>query len=412
MALHRVLIISYCFPPFGTVDAQRIVKFVKYLPHFNWQAVILTARFAYRNPFDFSYLQDIPKGTRIYRVFNPEPTSLFPWRLKSLLDEALMIPDDKILWLPFAIKTALKIIRDERIEVIFATGSPWTVLLIGQRLKNLSGIPLVVDLRDPWTQNINRVWRSQIRYEKETQVESQVLKNADHIITVSEPIREMLIEKYPFTEDKVTVIFNGYDEEDFKDVDRNYQNQKMVISNHGSYYGEKPFRNFLLALRQITLERPELEEKIEVRFIGNQRWRTIKRTVRELRLSSVVKLTGYVEHAQNIRCLLSSDLLIIIRPQSYAYSAKIFEYLASGKPILALAPTNGVVAELIKKANAGLAVEPDDIRAIKQGILHFYKLWEKGQTASAFNWNIIRQFERKRLTQRLAHILDRIAGIK
>lgn len=414
--MKKVLVIAYYFPPCGDVAAQRAVKFVKYLPKFGWQPVVLTARFLYRSPHDPSYLRDIPKGVAVHKVFNPEPTALLPWRIKSFLDDLFLVPDDKIFWLPFAVRAGLKIIKREGVNVIFATGNPWTALLVGQRLKELAKIPLVVDLRDPWTQNINRSWHDEARYKREVQLESQVLRVADHIITVSEPIKEMLTNAYPFVAGRISVIMNGYDSEDFAKGyqtfdSQNAQREKMLITNHGSFYGYELLEAFLKALQEIFREKPELKEKIEVRFIGGWGHKVIKRLIAQLDLKSNVKVMKYVEHSQNIRYLIDSDLLLLlIRPQKYAYSAKIFEYLASGKPILALVPPDGVAAELIRQTNSGLVIEPEDIQAIRQGILHFYALWEQGSLLPAVNWDIVQQFERSRLTQQLAQILDKVVS--
>lgn len=407
--------IAYYFPPCGDVAAQRAVKFVKYLPKFGWQPVVLTARFLYRTPHDPSYLRDIPMGVAVHKVFNPAPTVLLPWRIKSFLDELFLIPDDKILWLPFAVRAGLKIIKREGVDVIFATGNPWTALLVGQRLKELAKTPLVVDLRDPWTQNVNWLWRDEARYKREVQLESQVLGIADHIITVTEPIKEMLMNAYPFAAGKISVITNGYDGEDFAKGHQalsaqNRQRQKMIITNHGSFYGYELLEAFLQALQGIFREKPELKEKIELRFIGGWGHKVIKRLIAQLDLKSNVKVMKYVEHSQNIRYLIDSDLLLLIRPQKYAYSAKIFEYLASGKPILALVPPDGVAAELIRQTNSGLVIEPDDIQAIKQGILHFYELWRQGDLQLTVNWDLIQQFERAKLTQQLAQILDQVVS--
>lgn len=223
------------------------------------------------------------------------------------------------------------------------------------------------------------------------------------------------MKRYPFTVGKITVITNGYDKEDFAKLDQVFQakdrqRQKMLITNHGSFYGDELIKAFLIALQELCKEKPGLKDKIEVKFIGGWGHKMIKNLANQLGLQSIVKVVKYIEHAENIKYLMTSDLLLLIRPQKYAYSAKIFEYLASGKPILALVPTDGVAAALIRQTNSGLVVESENIQAIKQAILHFYELWQQGNLHFNVNWDIIQQFERSRLTQQLAQILDQVTS--
>jgi glycosyltransferase involved in cell wall biosynthesis len=113
-----------------------------------------------------------------------------------------------------------------------------------------------------------------------------------------------------------------------------------------------------------------------------------------------------------VKLLLEADVLLLVihQAQKYALTTKLAEYLASGKPILAIVPPDGASARLIKQTNSGIIVAPEDIQGIKQAILHFYELWKKKSLQIERNWNIVRQFERTQLTQRLIKILDQVAS--
>jgi len=415
--MKKVLFISYYFPPFGGGGVQRAVKFVKYLPKFGWEPIILTAKYRYRQIKDSSYWTDAPQKTKIYRAFNFEPTSFLPWRIKSALDEQFMIPDDKIWWFPFAVKLGIKTINTENIKLIFATGSPWTALLVGTKLKKFTNRPLVIDFRDPWTQNFNRSRNSsQQRYEKERKLERMVLENADYVITVTEPIRQSFVKLYPFVKDKIKVIPNGYDEDDFSTVKKKFDISscnKFIITYIGSFYGRQSPKSFLLALKELMKELPELREKVKVRFIGNI-VRPYRKLINKLGLEDLVSLEGYVEHLESLKYLLESDVLLLVigkgKGDEGVMTGKLFEYLASGKPILALVPVNGVAAELARKSGVSSLVDPEDKEGIKKEVLKLYNMHKTKNLILSPNWNIIRGFERKILTNDLAGVFNRVVG--
>jgi glycosyltransferase involved in cell wall biosynthesis len=415
--MKKVLFLSYYFPPDSNVVAQIAAKFFKYFPRWGWEPILLTKRWIYRGTRDFSHEQDVPQSAKKFKALNLEPTNLLPWRLKAPLDELFAVPDDKILWLPFATRKALWLIKNESIDAIFTMAPPWTDLLIGQRLKKLTGIPLVIWLGDPWVDNPYRIYRHQSRYEREVRLEEEVFKSADHIV-LAEYFLEGLIQRYPFIKDKASVIPHGYDAEDFNLAlallkrRNDKMKEKFRIIYTGSFYGEHSPYPFFAGLCEILHECPGIKNSLEVIFVGNMTKEILHKISQDTRLYSVFKYGGVVPHLAAVKLLLEADVLLLVihQAQKYALTTKLAEYLASGKPILAIVPPDGASARLIKQTNSGIIVAPEDIQGIKQAILHFYELWKKKSLQIERNWNIVRQFERTQLTQRLIKILDQVAS--
>lgn len=415
--MKKVLFLSYYFPPDSNVVSRIAAKFSKFLPKYGWTPVLLTKRWIYHGTRDYSYERDIPKNAKKLKIFNFEPTSLLPWRLKAPLDEIFMIPDDKIFWLPSAVRKALQVIKEERVSAILAMAPPWTDLLAGQRLKKLTEIPFVIWLGDPWTDNPYRLYRHRSRYEREVQLEEEVFQSADYII-LAEYFLNSLVQRYPFIRDKASVIPHGYDAEDFGLASALLQQEgdrvkdKFLIVYTGSFYGKHSPYPFLVGLSELLHEHPNMKERLEVRFVGSITKEILHNIGQNSRLSPILKYDGVVPHPISVKRLLEADvLLLVIHPvQKYALTTKLAEYLGSGKPILAVIPPDGIAAELIRQANSGLVIEPENIQAIKQGILHFYELWQQGNLQLTVNWDVIQRFEQARLTQQLAQILDQVTS--
>lgn len=411
--MKKVLFLSYYFPPHGSVVSRIAAKFFKYFPRWGWEPVLLTKQWIYRGTRDSSYERDIPKSAKKFKAYNFEPTSLLPWRLRAPLDELFAIPDDKIFWLPFATREALQVIKKEQVSAIFAMAPPWTDLLIGQRLKELTRIPLVVWLGDPWTDNPYRLYHYRSRYEQEVQLEEGVFRSADYIV-LAEYFLDSLVQRYPFIRDKISVIPHGYDAEDFSLATASLQQKsakvrdKFLIVYTGSFYGKHSPHPFLMGLSELLHEHPNIQERLEVRFVGDMTKEILRKIGQDSRLSLILKYDGVVPHSVSVKYLLEADVLLLVihLAQKYALTTKLAEYLGSGKPILAVVPPDGMAAELIRKTNSGLVVAPEDIQAIKQAILHFYELWRKKRLQCPIDWNIVQQFESVQLTQRLAKVLD------
>ena len=242
-------------------------------------------------------------------------------------------------------------------------------------------------------------------------MELKVFKTADRVVTVTKPFADGFCQKYhEVSRDKFSIITNGYDADDFSSIPSvNRKSHKFTIVHTGSFFALRAPKYFLKALRLLLDEIPSLKEDIEVVFAGRLEARD-ERIIHDLGLEDVVKLMGYISHQEAISLLSNSDviLLILASAESSVYPGKIFEYLAIGKPVLALVPPDGISAGLIRKTKTGVVVNPEDVTTIKNEIRRMYEQYKKRTLAVNPDLSVIRQYERKTLTRDLAVVLNEV----
>ncbi|MGC8898355.1 MAG: glycosyltransferase family 4 protein [Bacteroidota bacterium] len=422
----RVLVIAYYFPPMGLAGVQRTLKFVKYLPERGWEPIVLTITPTGYFAQDFSLLQEVESlGVRIVRTGSIDPTRVFtrgkqspvvvkmprePIRkVLNRLSQVFFIPDNKIGWKHAALRSARKIIAAEKIDLIFATAPPYTDFLIGAKLKQATGLPLVLDYRDAWLDNPYHFYVTPFHRWIHSHLERHVLRSADKIVAINRRIKELLLRRYRFLRyEDVVIIPQGYDPADFHFVETPVPHgSKMRFTYAGTFYEDRSPRYFLLALKNVLDRCPEIRPKIEACFIGNFRAENLK-LVRTLGLTDVVTVLGYKSHKETVQCLVASDVLWLIigegRGKDMMSTGKLFEYIGARKPILGCVP-NGVARSTILESGAGFVTDPYDVKGIENAILQLYGLWEKGDLPAP-RTEFTERYRRDLLTAELARIFE------
>ena len=407
--MKKVLMIAYHYPPLGGGGVFRTLKFTKYLPQFGFQPYVLTVKNPMYITRDPTLLRDIPSEVKVFRTSSFEYRILRAPRLLNIDLKWFYIPDVNTGWLPFAVQAGAKIIKKENIDVIFATFPLATSLLIGFLLKKKTKKPLVIDFRDPWTDSPFTEYPTKLHENIEKKMEETILTQANYVTAAGDSIKQSFIKRYPFIKSKIEVITNGFDPDDFKDLKIQEQTNKFRIGHAGSLYGVRTARPFLIALKELTEEKADLREKLEIIFVGNYGKET-PLLVKNFRLEDFVKLIRYISHKECLELMLNSHTLLLLitakGPRGKGIlTGKLFEYLASRTPILAIAPENGAAANIIKSLKAGTVVSPNNIPLIKQTIFEFYEKWKKGKLAKITN--DITKYDRRFLTQRLAQTLEK-----
>jgi len=449
--MKSVLVISYFFPPLGGVGVQRVLKFVKHLPHFGWQSIVLTLRNPDYKMLDPELLKDIPVQTKIIRTSTIEPSKIYHFivllidkirvslqrrrslgktefydtpkhRLDTKISNFIFIPDNRVGWVPFASLAMLRKRKREKPDMIFSTSPPFSVHLVGLIAKFILKKPWVVDLRDLWVLHPHTKPATKIHHRISKYIEHTVLKSADKVLTVSDPLCEDLRKAYPdIAAEKFEVIPNGYDFDGLEAKRDEKPNKNFSIGHVGSlqmHSGRTPYY-FLTALGELRKEVPELVKEISVFFVGaadrpNRRF--IEEMIFRFDLKDMVNCIDFVSHSRAMNYMKNFSVLLFLIVRSGKncgssrgnVSGKLFEYLATGKPILALTE-EGPVRDLIKKSGCGILADYDDTQQIKREILNCYNKFKKGQLRTEPNWDFITQFERKKLTQQLANVLDELS---
>ena len=411
--MNKALLIAYHYPPLGGPGVFRTLKFTKYLPTYDFQPYVLTVKNPMYKLKDPSLLKEIPPLTKTKRIFSFEHRIFRSPRLLNLNLKWFFLPDEHIGWLPFAVFYGSKIIIKENIDVLFSTSPSFTSLLIGSLLKNKTKKPLVVDFRDPWLTNSFIEYPTKLHRYIEKKMEKYVLMQADYITVASDLIKDDLIKRYPFVKSKIETITNGFDPDDFKNSYISKKPRKFRITYTGSLYGHLTAKTFFHTLKDLISKNEELKKNIEVIFAGNYGKETEK-LVRELKLEKNVKLKGYLPHRKCINLLKNSDVLLLLitilgSKGKEILTGKIFEYIASKKPIIAIVPEDGLASKLIQSLNIGVIIPPRNSDLIKSSILDFYQKWKaKELFESTINSNKLLKYDSKFLTQRLVNIFKNI----
>jgi glycosyltransferase involved in cell wall biosynthesis len=406
----------------GMGGVQRTAKFVKFLPEFGWEPIVLTVSPSLYLAKDDDLLVEVEsKGIKIYRTgengnangsakhkvvrFKKDSNR----KLLSNISQTFLIPDSKILWKKKALSLAAKIFNEHQIELIYATAPPYTDFLIAKELKEKYHVPVVLDYRDSWIDCPNNFYLTPFHKSAHRKMETGVLNNADRIVTINSRIKELIIEKYPFKgSDIIDIIPQGFDPEDFEMyAGANNTSGKMRVTYSGSFLNYYTPKHFLDGLKIATEKNPEMKIGVEACFIGTFP-NEYKEYIKRIGLDKTVNVTGYLEHSLCIKYLLESDVLWMminktVRSDLHS-TGKLYEYFGARKPLLACVP-EGVARESLKNHGAVKLTAPDDAEAIALALLEYYELFKKNVMPKP-NEELVQAYDRRKLTGQLAEIFE------
>lgn len=422
----KVLIIAYYFPPVGGGGVQRTAKFVKYLTHFGWEPIVLTVKTEVfkrtRRTIDNSLLDDIPSEIAIARTRSHDLANVSrsfrshgrkkkkgssPKEFLNKIGQLMVNPDAQMLWIPIAVATGLKLIRKHKIDLIYSTGNPWSDHIAGLCLKHLTGIPLIVDYRDPWNLSPFYSYSSKFRRKIQWFLESRVIGNASGAIFTTDIMRRDYTRA--FGRGGFLTIRNGFDESDFSGVKRKKFDKFTIVYSGNMQPYRGPFY-FLKALSNWLEKNPKARGKIQVIVLGRENAEA-RDLLSSLNLGGIVKLVGYVSHQESISHVLGADavLSVVEFGGESIIPGKIYEYLASGKPILALVPLSGSAAGVLKKEKRDeFMVNPRDIIGVENKLNSLYRYFVTHKMPLYPTDNLC-QYTRKHTAKELSEIFDCIA---
>jgi glycosyltransferase involved in cell wall biosynthesis len=435
--LKKVLIVSYYFPPSGGPGVQRVLKFVKYLPEFGWQPVVLTVQDGDFPARDESLLAEIPEHAIVYRTKIFEPYRLYRTltgkaanapvdvenipqgvKKKSLMESlagfirsTFFIPDARIGWYPYAVPQGLKIIKEQNIEAIYSSSPPYTTSVIARKLHLATKIPWVAGFRDPWSGFLSTPDRWFIPRAIDERLERAVFNDADAVEAAWRGILKDVLGKVPDIDQKKLVYHpNGYDSEDYP-ILKNQKNKRFTVTYTGSMYGKRNPKTFLQAVEELVRDGKVDPGKIRLKFIGR-----FGSEVREmLERSSIhdsIELVSYLPHSESVEALLRSDALLLIVDEAAGSDeivpGKVFEYIGAQRPIIALAP-EGAIAGLMRETRSGLVASNQDIPAIKAAFIECYDNFLYHKPKFEQDREAVKRYDRREITRQLAALLDALS---
>ncbi len=378
----RCLITAYYFPPTGGAGVQRIVKLIKYLARKGWRFTVVTADENSRfQPLDPSLLEELPDTIKTIRIPAELPggrSGLF--KLPFLKDASywkrwlgawFAIPDMRTSWIAPAEEAILKELKETQYNCVMLSVPPYSLALLAAQVQPKINIPIILDLRDPWSLHPYKIQPTHWHKQKNREMELKAIASVRFGVSAYAQLLEFYQENIPdFKNENWQFIPNGFDEEDFTESDPpKLEKNCLHIGYSGTIHStiNNPEILFKIIAHLNTMEKNS-SKKIVFHHVGKSLI-NLKKAAEKYNLPDNIKLWGYQPHREALRILKAMDLFLLLHDDSfenskYIVAGKVYEYLRLQKPILALVPEQGEAAELIRETDSGIVVSPADLERI------------------------------------------------
>lgn len=441
-----VLMVCYAFPPEAYVGGRRALKYCKYLGQLGWRPIVVTIKPRSDAFQDQKLSEQLPSDVVVLRTrdldgvtimetlsgwirrlrprttvatspadntpapdqsgrVDPSPgsaNSMSPGllaRVKAFVDRLLLeSPDSHVFWVPLAFLRGAYALLTQRIDVVYSTSPPHSSHFAGFLLATCFRKPHVVDFRDPW------VTRGRL----EAFAKRLVVCRAGRIVVVTPGEPDELRAEFPEVEGRVAVVTNGYDADDFVvDEPPAPDPSRFTITHAGTIYLDTG-QDFFKAVDALITRNPELRQALRVNLIGDVNEEHVS-VIRRLEEAGVVRMFGVQPHQATLAHLRRSDVLLILQrggtsPASHI-PAKLFEYLFTAKPILAIAAP-GSMSEILASSGLGVTVPPNDVQRLADAIENLYRQLRADGAGLRPDLAYISRFDRRNLTARFADVLE------
>lgn len=427
----EVLLFTYYWPPSGGAGVQRWLKFCKYLPQFGVQVKVITVdeKHASYPVTDLTFGKDIAADLHIIKTKSFEPLNFYQklsgrkqvpfagfanetnenWKheISRFIRGNFFIPDARRGWNKYALKAACNLLEYKKINTIITTSPPHSTQLIGLELQQKYGLQWIADLRDPWTDiyYYGKLNHTRLAKKLDASYEKLVLEKADKIVVVSEFIKKMFLQKSPGIQpEKIHVIPNGFDEEDFELEFDKKNNEAIIIAYNGTLSSDYPIKLFIEALKLVI--KNEVTSKIIMLFTGS-----ISTEIKDFIQNQIpgnCEFNNHVSHKKSVEILMSSDINLLLIPDvsnnEGILTGKLFEYLASRNPIICLGPKNGNAAAIIEECASGITFAGSETEAIATHLSELVKSYKINGTLKIQHDRFLK-YSRKNLSKEMASLI-------
>ena len=440
--MKKLLVIAYDFPP-STPGIWRTLKYCRYMGEFGWKPSILTVRTVRGPRHDMAPLKQLPPGIEVRRTHSFD-TNRLAWlasqamqRLRprapapkpaagsgshgtfaagravmDVLRSWVLVPDDRLGWLPFAIAEGRRWLREERFDAIYSTCYPHTAHVVGERLARESGLPFLADFRDIWIGSYVFYHPATPLHDRmQRSLERAVVERAARVVSATEPITRDFRERYrDVPADRFSTITNGFDSEDFNALGTSPDREHFTITYAGTLFNHATPGPFFEAVARVLAATPRWRDVLRLRFVGSM-IEPFRAMIGQHGLSDVTRVDGYLPHAEALRLMAEADALLLIVPDTpgshIMLTQKVFEYVAARRPVLGLVPA-GAAKDFLAEIGEGTTVHPADVDGMARALTSMLTEWEaQGRVELGENPRLAR-YSRRSLTQALCAELDAI----
>ena len=410
-----ILLLAYSWPPDVSVGAVRPVYLTRQFVRLGWHTIVVTVRERYYERLNTSGVMGADSAFVIRTHCLPHPRYAYLWAknfltllfrrvpppaadvktdkistldgqkvskpalgwLKRTILSLLYTPDEFQGWFPFALVASLFAVARHRPQCVISTAPPYTPHLVALALKKLCGINWIAEFRDPWSCNESSTAEITNGFSDwiNRRLEKMVISCADRIVCVTPAMTERYRKLYPnLPDNKWVTITNGYDLDEFANLGSVEKEECFTISYVGNFFYNRSPHLLLKAVGELIAEGKLDRQKICIRFVGSSQHAGVKpiaEMISENKLEGVVQIVGMVPRYDALKEILRASVLLLVGTQRLTVAAKTYEYMAAGKPILAIVE-EGAEADLIRYSGGGRVVAPNDLAGAKDAIAFWY----------------------------------------
>ena len=416
--MKKVLFITYYWPPSGKASLHWPLKMIQYLPESGWQPFVLTVTEDTFTQKDESLLKDIDKNLQVIKTKSFGPFNIYrrftgksqgeqliasetisktnkslTHKISIWIRMNLFIPDARVGWYFSAVPAGNKLLRKENFDAIISIGPPHTTHLIGKSLSKRNRIPHIPVFIDPWIDiaYYREFKRNVLTLAIDNYLEKSVMKNASSIVFVTQTMKNDYANKYNFIKEKSNVLYWGYNEDSFKNLESQNNSESETLVHAGNIFDFQNPQNLWKMLK----EEIESGRKLKIKFIGTVS-PGIKEEIGKNCLIPYTEFVGFLPYDQLLNELVQASYLLVCATEKRHVPGKLFEYLRTGKPIIAFGNDNEEVKNILNDTNAGMIFNYKDSG----------KEFFENATQFKTNFTIVKKFDRKKIANKLAEILS------
>ncbi|NNE34705.1 MAG: glycosyltransferase family 4 protein [Rhodothermales bacterium] len=431
--MKRLLFVSYYFPPSGGPGVQRTLKFTKYLPDNGWAPTVLTVdpQYASYPDLDETLAADVADDLAVIRTRSWDPYASYARILGRSKDDTVGVafvreesaglrqrvglwiranvftPDARYGWVPFARKAADTLYREQPFDAVLTTGPPHSTHLVGRGLARKWGVPWVADMRDPWTgiYYYPQLPMTSLAARRDRRLEKSVLTEADAVTVVSSSMVTNLNKR---VDREYVYLPNGFDPADFQ-KDSVPSDDRFVIRHIGTLSRTQNPKAVWSGLQSLVSSTPG---DVVVELIGHVD-AEIMVSLRERGLGDTVRVFPYVDHDRAVALMQAASLLLLVIPDGDSaheiVTGKLFEYLASGRPTLAIGPPDGDAGTILSECQGGRMLDHHDPKGVHSFLAEQVAAFKRGERVVGADTSDIQQYARPAQASALANVLDRVS---